>query len=40
MDLHRTVTVIDIHALERLLRKIHTIELKIHSFKGGVYGKD
>jgi len=40
MDLHRTVTIIDLHGLERLLRKIHTIELKIHSFKGGIYDKE
>jgi len=40
LDLHRLATVMDVHSLERLVRKIHIIELKIHSFKGGIYDKE
>ena len=33
------VTDMDIHSLERLCREIHNIEIKIHSFRGGLYDK-
>lgn len=40
-SLHRRVGAIDLHSMERLVRKIHILEIKIQSFKGGIlYGKD
>jgi len=39
-ELHRTVANIGIQAFEGLLRRVHMIEVKIHSFKGGIYDKD
>lgn len=29
----------DVHSLERLCREIHCTEIKIHSFRGGLYDK-
>lgn len=40
LDLYRTVTDMSLRSLESLVRKIHIIELKIHSFKGGIYDKE
>ena len=40
LDLYGSVTVMDLHSMERLVRRIHIIELKIHSFKGGIYDKE
>lgn len=34
---HRAATM-DLHSLERLCRRIHGIEIKIRSFRGGIYG--
>lgn len=39
-ELHRSVAYIGMHAFEGLLRRVHMIEVKIHSFKGGIYDKD
>ena len=39
-ELQRTVDYIGIHAFEGLLRRIHMIEVKIRSFKGGIYDKE
>lgn len=40
-SLHRRVAAMDLHSMERLVRRIHILEIKIQSFKGGIlYGKD
>ena len=39
-ELHRSMTDIDVHSLERICRRIHIVELKLYSFKGGVYDKE
>lgn len=39
-ELQRRVADIGIHAFEGLLRRVHMIEVKIHSFKGGIYDKE
>lgn len=39
-EIQRMVTVLDVHSLERLCRKVHIIELKINAFKGGIYDKE
>ena len=38
-ELYLHAAAMDLHSLERLCRKIHTIEIKIHSFKGSLYDK-
>ena len=38
-ELYQRAATMDIHSLERLCRRIHCIEIKTHSFKGGIYGK-
>lgn len=37
-DLYQMCGTMPLHAFESLCRKIHLIELKIYSFKGGKYG--
>lgn len=39
-DLYQMCGQMPVASLERLCRRIHTIEFKIYSFKGGRYGKD
>lgn len=36
-ELYMTAATMDIHSLERLCRRIHGIEIKIRSFRGGIY---
>lgn len=38
-DLYQCCGSMPLTSLERLCRKIHLIELKIYSFKGGKHGK-
>lgn len=38
-ELYQMAAKMDIHSLERLCRRIHGLEIKMHSFKGGLYGK-
>ena len=41
MSLYMSGGMLDVLSFERLCRRIHIVELKIHSFKGGIlYGKD
>ena len=41
MSLHTSGGMLDVLSFERLCRRIHIVELKIHSFKGGIlYGKE
>lgn len=39
-DLYQTCGQMTVRSLEALCRKIHCIELKIHSFKGGIHGNN
>ena len=39
-DLYQMAAHMPLHALESLCRKIHGIEIKLYSFKGGRYGKE
>lgn len=36
-DLYQTCTKLSVRAMEELCRRIHSVEIKIHSFKGGLY---
>ena len=38
VELRMACATMDVHSLERLCRKIHCIEIKIRSFRGGIYG--
>lgn len=38
-DIYQRAATISLHSLESLCRRLHTIELKIHSYKGGLYDK-
>lgn len=35
-SLHTGVAVMDLHSMERLVRRIHILEIKLQSFKGGI----
>lgn len=35
-ELYHKAASLDIHSLERLCRRLHIIEIRIHSFKGGI----
>ena len=37
--LYTEAATMDLHSLERLCREIHCIEIRIHSFRGGLYDK-
>lgn len=37
-DLYQRAATMDVHSLERLCRRVHSIEIKIRSFRGGIYG--
>lgn len=37
-ELSQRAATMDVCSLERLCRRIHSIEIKMHSFKGGIYG--
>ena len=39
-DLYQHCGTMPVAPLERLCRRIHLIELRIYSFKGGKYGKN
>lgn len=39
-ELRREACQMDVHSLERLCRRINVLEIKMHSFKGGLYGKE
>lgn len=38
-ELYQRAASMSVRSLEVLCRKIHSIEIKIHSFKGGLYDK-
>lgn len=38
-ELYQCGATMDIRSFERLCRKIHGVELKIHRLKGGLYGE-
>lgn len=38
-DLYQRAGMMGVSSVESLCRKMHIIELKIQSFKGGIYGK-
>lgn len=40
IELYHTCGTLSVHALECLCRQIHTIEIKIHSLRGGLNDKE
>ena len=38
-ELQRRVSTMDLHSFERMCRKIHGLQIKKHSFRGGLYDK-
>lgn len=39
-ELYQFGVSMELHSFERLCRKIHGVELKIHRLKGGLYDKE
>lgn len=39
-ELYQRAATMDVHSLERLCRRIHGIEIKMRSFRGGIYDKE
>lgn len=37
-ELRQQAATMDLHSLERLCRRIHALEIKKRSFRGGIYG--
>lgn len=36
-EIYQSAATMDVRSLERLCRRVHSIEIRIHSFKGGMY---
>lgn len=39
-DIYQRAATISLHSLESLCRRLHIIELKIYSSRGGIHGKE